>query len=189
MRHKYETLGIVLSRSPAGETNANIALITPGLGLIYARAQGVRHSGAKLAAALVTFAESELVLVHGMEQWRVVGAVLKENWFLQMRHPTPRARAARVCGLLLRLIASEISSSDLFWVMHGFFGALATLSEDMHEAAEALAVLRLLAILGLDTGEIQGSASEFTPSLLAMIAKKRTNFIARINRGITASGL
>jgi len=53
MRHKYETRGIVLSRSPLGEANAFVTLLTPELGLVRARAQGVRRSGAKLSAARV----------------------------------------------------------------------------------------------------------------------------------------
>mgnify|MGYP001567250827 CR=1 FL=1 len=77
MRYKYETRGIVLSRAPSGEANAFITLITPELGLVRARAQGVRKPGAKLAAALATFAESSLVLVRGKEDWRIAGAVLE----------------------------------------------------------------------------------------------------------------
>ncbi len=189
MRHKYETRGIVLLRMPAGEMNAYVTLITPDFGLVQARAQGMRRSGAKLASALATFVESELVLVRGMENWRIVGAVLKENWFVRMRNAESRTRAARVCGLLLRLVAGEIHNPDLFGIVSGFFKALATLPEDAHEAAEALAVLRILAVLGLDTGEIPGEASAFSPTLLTAITKKRMNYIARINRGIAASGL
>ncbi|KKW40597.1 MAG: repair protein RecO protein [Parcubacteria group bacterium GW2011_GWB1_55_9] len=60
MRHKYETRGIVLSRTPLGEANALITLLTPDLGFVHARAQGLRRPGAKLAAALATFAGREL---------------------------------------------------------------------------------------------------------------------------------
>jgi len=189
MRHKYETRGIVLSRAPAGETNAQVTLITSDFGLVHARAQGVRKSGAKLAAAIATFAESELVLVRGTENWRIVGAILKENWLLRMNGAAPRVRAARVCGLLLRLVTGETHVPDIFGVVHGFFEALEVLPESAHEAAEMLAVLRILAALGLDTGEIQDEMSVFTPPFLAAIAKKRANYIVRINRGIAASGL
>jgi DNA repair protein RecO (recombination protein O) len=189
MRHKYETRGIVLSRAPAGETNAFVTLLTPELGLVRARAQGVRRPGAKLAAALATFAESSLVLVRGREGWRIAGAVPEENWFERMKFTMRRARAARVTGLLLRLVAGEEHDSTLFPVITGFFGALTELPDEMHEAAEVLAALRVLAALGLDAGEIPGEASIFTQPLLATIAEKRTSYIARINHGISASGL
>ena len=189
MRHKYETRGIVLSRSFSGEANVFVTLLTPSLGLVCARAQGVRKSGAKLAAALATFTESELVCVRGRESWRVAGAMLQENWFTRMRYPASRARASRVSGLLLRLVAGEMREVTLFPIVKGFFGALTELPNDAHDAAEVLAVLRILAALGLDEGEIPGTASEFAVPLLTAITKERPHYIVRINRGITASGL
>lgn len=189
MRHKYETRGIVLSRAPLGEKNAFIVLLTPELGLLRARAQGARASGAKLAPALATFAESSFVLVRGREGWRLAGAVLHENWFKRLARAEARRRAARLSGLLLRLVAGEAHNSELFPIMKGFFGALAGLPANAHEAAEVLAALRILATLGLDAGEIPGKASAFAPVLLAVIAKNRRKYVARINRGITASGL
>ncbi len=189
MRYKYETRGIVLARAPSGEANAFVTLITSELGLVRARAQGVRRPGAKLAAALATCAESELVLVRGKEGWRIAGAVLEKNWFARLQHSSQRARASRVSGLLLRLVVGETHDPALFPIMNGFLEALAALPEDMHEAVEVLAALRVLAALGLDAGEIPGGASEFTPSALVDIRAARTNYIARINHGITASGL
>lgn len=189
MRHKYETRGIVLSRSPLGEANTFVTLLTPDLGLVRARAQGLRRSGAKLAAALATFSESNIVLVRGKESWRVAGAVLAENWFARLGTALPRARAGRICSLLLRLVAGEANDQKLFSIIRGFFDALATLPEASHEAAEILAALRVLAALGLDAGEIPSGELAFAPELLAEILKKRTSYIARINHGIEASGL
>ncbi len=189
MRHKYETRGIVLSRAPLGETNAFITLLTPELGLVRVRAQNVRTSGAKLAAALATLAESSFVLVRGREGWRLAGAVLEENWFKRLAPAASRERAARVSGLLLRLVAGETRDPGLFVVMSGFFKALSEASENEQDAAEVLAALRILAALGLDEGEVPGDASAFTSPLLAAVAKNRSTYIARINRGITASGL
>jgi len=188
MRHKYETRGIILSRTSLGEANAFVMLLTPDLGLVYARAQGVRRSGAKLAASLATLAESSLVLVRGKDSWRVAGAVLEENWFMHMKTDS-RLRAARVSGLLVRLVAGEAYDPALFLIMASFFKALTELPEDDHDAVEVLAVLRMLAVLGLDTGDIPGESCLFAPSLLATITKNRSQYIARINCGITSSGL
>ncbi len=179
----------MLSRFPVGEANATMMLLTPDLGLVHARAQGLRRSGAKLAAALTTFAESELVLVHGKEGWRVAGAVLEENWFMRLRPKVSHLRAARVCHLLLRLVAGETQDPELFPIVKDFFDALATLPEEAHEAAEILVALRMLASLGLDAGEIPSARDAFAPELLALVTKNRTAYIGRINHGITASGL
>lgn len=189
MRHKYETRGIVLSRASLGEFSATVTVITPELGLLRARAQSVRKPGAKLSAALATFAESSLVLVRGREGWRIAGAVLEENWFTRLGRASARTVAARVSGLLLRLVAGEAHNPELFPIVTSLFEALSTLPEGEHEAAEVLAVLRILAALGLDAGEIPGEGPEFTPSVLALIMKGRTDYIARINHGIASSGL
>ena len=189
MRHKYDTRGIVLSRSPLGETNAFVTLLTPELGLVRVRAQGVRMPGAKLASALATFAESSLVLVRGREGWRLAGAVLEENWFRRLQSAESRKRAGRISGLLLRLVTGEAHDPGLFPVMRGYFRALSELPERVHEAAEVLAALRIIAALGLDSGEIPGGVTLFTEPLLTAVAKNRVGYIARINHGIAASGL
>lgn len=189
MRHKYETRAIVLLRTPLGEANVLAALITPDVGLVRARAQGLRRSGAKLAHSLKTFSESSVVLVRGRESWRVAGAVLEEDWFARLASSESRARAGRISSLLLRLVAGEANDQKLFPIVRSFFNALAVLPKASHEAAEILAALRILAVLGLDGGVIGGEQTEFTQPLLAEVMEKRTSYIARINNGISASGL
>lgn len=179
----------MLSRSPLGEANAFVTLLTPELGLVRVRAQGVRMPSAKLASALATFAESSLVLVRGREGWRLAGAVLEENWFKRLGHSDARRRAARVSGLLLRLVAGEAHDPSLFPIMRGFFKALAELPESVYEAVEMLAALRVVAALGFDSGEIPGEAMLFTEPVLTAMVEGRTGYIARINHGIAASGL
>ncbi len=189
MRHKYETRGIILSRAPVGESSAFLTILTPEIGLVRALAQSVRRSGAKLGPSLATFAESDLVLVRGRDSWRVAGAVLAENWFARLGSAEPRTRAGRVSNLILRLVAGEERENAIFPIISGFFKALATLPEKMHESVETLAVIRLLSALGLDSGDIPGNASDFTEPILAEVTQARGSYIARINHGIDASGL
>ncbi|MFA7302790.1 MAG: recombination protein O N-terminal domain-containing protein [Candidatus Paceibacterota bacterium] len=189
MRHKYETAGIVLARSPLGEANTLVTLLTPSLGLVRARAQGLRKPEAKLAAALVTFAESDLVLVRGKEGWRVAGAVLATSWFTRMCSTDARVRAARVSGLLTRLVAGEEREAGLYPIVQGFFKAFSVLPEALLEEAELLVVLRVLSAMGLDAGELPEGPETFSPETLAAVSAARVDYIARINNGIAASGL
>ena len=186
MRHKYETRGLILARTHAGEANTFVTIITSDLGLVHGRAQSLRKPGAKLAAALATLAESEVTLVRGKEGWRVTGAVLGENWFGRFPNLETRTRIARVSGLFLRLVAGETQDAELFPIMRGFLEALAQLPVEHHEAAEILAVLRTLAVLGLDTGEIPGGTTDFTAPALASVLADRAAYVARINIGIEA---
>lgn len=189
MRHKYETRGLVLARVAAGETNTLVTLLTRELGLVRARAQGLRRSGAKLAAALTTFSESDVVLVRGKEGWRLTGAVLVENWFEQLKAPAVRERSGRVTALLLRLVAGETPDSELYGIVTAFFTALTTFPDEQQDAIEILAALRILAALGLENGVATPSTELFSPELLTEVARGRVDFIARINNGILASGL
>lgn len=189
MRHKYETRGIVLARTSLGEASAYITILTPELGLVRARAQSVRRSGAKLSSALATFAESSVVLVRGKDDWRITGAVLEENWFMQMKSAAARAAAARITGLALRLVAGEVHDQRVYSLLTSYFSALSDIAEDQYESAESLAALRILAILGLDAGDIPGEITMFSPDVLEKIADNQTEYAARISHGIEASGL
>ena len=189
MRHKYDTRGIVLARSPLGEAHASLAILTAELGLVRARATGLRRSGGKLAHALVTFAESDLTLVVGREGWRVTGAVLHKNWFASLSSPDARRRASRVTGLLLRLAPGEVAETELFTITSHFFRALEAEAEPTLESAELLAATRVLAELGFDDERGEGALPAFAPAELLEVQHHRDRYIARINRGIAASGL
>ena len=189
MHHKYDTRAIVLTRSPHGEANALLTMAASGLGLVRARAQGVRKPGAKLASALVTFAESDVSLIKGKEGWRIAGAVLREPWFYRLTHGETRARAARVMQLVLRLAPAEAHDHDFYTPLKAFLEALEAVPEPLHEAAEMAVVAHLLAVLGLDAGEAGDPTLLFDPRALDDVRTARAEYIHRINHGITASGL
>lgn len=189
MRVKYHTRGIVLARLHSGEANSTIVLLTPDVGLVYARAQGVRKSGAKLAPALGTLAENICILVRGKEGWRITGAVLEDDWFSKLPSFETRSRAARISSLVARLVVGEERDHALYPIIISFLKALATLPEESHESIEILAALRILTVLGLDIGEVPIDDPLFGSDLLATIQRDRVKYIARINNGIAASGL
>lgn len=186
MRHKYSVPGIVLARSPLSEAGLLITVLTSDLGLIRARAEGVRRSGAKLAPALQTLQESDLTLVRGREGWRVTGALLAEDRFGSLTQDA-RTRAARVSGLLQRMVQGEAGDPALHEVFMEFLSALTECTGEDADAAESLAVLRILSTLGVDAGELPPEG--YGEEALLYVQNNRTALIARINRGITASSL
>lgn len=186
MRHKYSTRAFVLARHPLGEANALLTLLTHEVGVIRVRAQGLRKSGAKLSAALATFAVSDVVVLRGAEGWRLSGAVLVES-FARRLPPEARAVAARFVGLLLRLAPIDSAEPTLFPLVEEFFAALLSAPQEAYRAIECLAALRLLASLGLLAGELppDGYAAE----TLALVEQNRRAYVARVNHGLEASGL
>lgn len=179
----------MLGRTALGEASALIFLLTPEFGLVRARVQGVRKPGAKLAAALQTFSECDVTLVHGREGWRLAGALLSENRFIALS-PSARERAGRVASLLLRLVRGEGEGPTLYEAFAGLLVALSTVSEEEADAAECLAALRIVHALGFDDGTVPGTdAGSYATQVLAETLQSRKGIVGRINRGLTASGL
>ncbi len=158
-----------------------VTLLTEDFGLVRARAEGIRKPGSKLTHALQTLSETEVVILSGKDGWRLAGAVLEENWFAKLSR-SGRLRAGRVGGLLLRLVQGESADARLFQVFIDFVRALPSLQEEEQDAMECAVALDVLRLLGLDDGP-EASCKEH-----ASIEDRRA-LIARINRGISASGL
>lgn len=186
MRHKYSTEAVVLGRIPFREAGATLALLTEDLGFVYARAEGVRRSGARLSHALQTLAHTEVTLVRGKEGWRLTGAVLSRKQPASLSYPG-KQRAARVSGLLQRLVGHEVQDERLYADFRNFLKALETEDETALDAAESLAALRLLSYLGFDAGEAPPEG--YLDNALAFAQEHRKQLIERINRGIIATGL
>lgn len=189
MRQNYATPGIVLGRRPVAEESILLTILTKDLGLIRARAQGLRKPGAKLAAALQTLSETDVTTVAGREGWKLSGAVLKRNWFHALGKEE-RDRASRVAALVLRLVPGEEADPELYRLFAAFLLSLTSAPPESREALECLAVLRILSALGLDSGDLPGTPDEpYGVEALRQIYARRAAYVARANKGIAASGL
>ncbi len=186
MRHKYATTGLVLARTPLAEAGMLVTVVTPELGLIRARAEGVRRSGAKLAHALQSWNESGLMLVRGKEGWRITGAVLEADRFSALSREA-RMRASRISGLLLRLVHGESGDTALHTLFCEYLEALAQCEAEEGEDAETLAALRILSVFGVDAGAMPPPG--WGSDALTYANENRRELVARINKGISASGL
>lgn len=141
-----------------------------------------------MSAGLLTLAEAEVTLLRGKDGWRLAGTILKEDW----AHKLPkeaRMRAARVLALADRLVRGESTDPSLFMIATRYLSALAELPEDVHDAAESIAALRILAALGLDAGEGYDDIGDYSTETMTQAKADRSALISRINRGIAASGL
>lgn len=179
---------MVLASVPLAEASSLVTLLTGEFGIIKARSQGLRKPGAKMSAGLQTLAESDVTLLRGKEGWRLAGAILGRDW-AHILPPRTRTRAGRVAELLVRLVHGESPDPEFFTIYTSFVGALPELDEEAQDAAEILAVLRMLRALGLDAGTIPGTDDDYGEAARAAVIADRKEIIKRINHGIGASGL
>lgn len=151
MHHIYQTEGFVLRTLPAAEESKSIRLMTRDLGLVRARAQGVRRNASKLRFALQEFSYCKISLVRGKEVWRIVNAVPLENAYFALRgQPDALAAVARILSLLGRLVSGEEEHAELFDIVRSSVESFANETFEAQEIllAESITVLRILAALG-----------------------------------------
>ena len=149
----YTTDAIVCGSWERGEHDRYLLLFTRDVGMVVARAAGVRGVRSKLRYALQDFSQVRISLVRGKQSWRVTGVEPDEN--LYFAAPSREGRAAMLRGirLLRRLIHGEDIHVELFRVTIDGLLYLITL-ELPDKNAETLFALRILYQLGyIDSGD------------------------------------
>jgi len=204
----YHTEALVLGGHSIGEANKIISLFTSDLGLVYARAQGVRLEASKLRYSLQDFSHVYIDLVRGKSGWRVTSAQ-SERDFTGLHLETSLAEAktrrerkevmgvlGRTSLLLLRLLNGEEKDEELFQNVLTSFSALQEegLSPESIKNTEILLVMNILHRLGywgedkilspfiaMHTKERLHTFSTFAPL--------RTRAIEKINESLKESQL
>ncbi|MEI6420050.1 MAG: DNA repair protein RecO [bacterium] len=148
--HLYHTEAIILTQRPSGEAGSFIYCLTRELGLVMAKAEGIRHLKSKLRFSLQNYCLSEVSLVRGKEIWRITGARLENNYQQVFRQQEQKiALIAKIFSLLLRLLKGEEKNEQLFVLVKDL---LVFLEKDLDleqlKDLEVLAVMRILHSLG-----------------------------------------
>jgi DNA repair protein RecO len=186
MRHKYSTRAIIFGRTPLADASAGVVLLTEEFGLIRARAQGLRKSGAKMAQALQSLSTADITLIKGKDGWRLTGAIL-ESAIAQGMDIEKRLCVGRIFELVKRLVRGEHHDILLYGHIHCFIETLPLLTNEEQDAAECLVALRVLHLLGHDGGDLPQSG--FETETLAQVRDHRKEYIQRINHALSVSGL
>jgi len=113
--HIYTTKGIVLSSRPSREADKMYSILTEDLGLVHARAGGVRLEKSKLRGFLEPYALVNVSLVRGKAEWRLTSAELVETFPLSLH-------IARPLALIERLIVGEEVHPEIFQIARDFLG-------------------------------------------------------------------
>jgi recombinational DNA repair protein (RecF pathway) len=149
--HIYNTTGLVIDSTPTGEGSGMYSVFTRELGMVRARAQGVRLQKSKLKPALQDFSVSELSLVRGREIWRIVNARSDHNLYQHFRGRQEAVlMLGRVFFIVRRLVAGEEKNEPLFDLLDRsfHFARENDLSPEQSRSFEYILVLKILDNLG-----------------------------------------
>jgi DNA repair protein RecO len=190
--HIYTTRGLVLSSWPLKEADRTYAIFTEELGLVRARATGVRRIQSKLRAGLEPFSFSVVSLVRGQEVWRLTGATLGHRIGPSELGKKAFTVCARVFSLLEKLVVGEETHKELFQVLSDALAFVEKVEEGSLEMFEILFVLRLLHELGYisDSDVPRGFLEEkLSEELLIQTETEKKNLLHAINHGLQQSNL
>ena len=192
MHHIYHTEGLILESTPVGEADKRYAIFTRDLGMINARATGVRKLSSKLRFVLQDFAYVKIDLVQGKNYWRVTSAspggilegLAKERKTLEV--------FANVARLLRRLLAASERNEKLFAdLLKGLHILEGCGTAENLRNIEVVIVLRALHNLGYIGGEELKHIIEspFEEELVYRILPARKEALRQINQALRESQL
>lgn len=110
----YNTEAIVLRGFSVGESSKFLNILTKDLGLIGAKAQGIRELKSKLRYSLQDFAHSQINLVRGKNIWRIVSASNKDSYDNIFKSKAKMLVFAEILSFINRLIKGEEKNTDIF---------------------------------------------------------------------------
>ncbi|MFN4181534.1 MAG: DNA repair protein RecO [Candidatus Paceibacteria bacterium] len=193
MHHIYHTEAIILGSRNVGETARGFYLFTPDLGLVYARAQGIRKMSSRLRYVLSDYAYIKVDLVRGKDIWRITSAS-KTNTLDGLKGNRPAMEVlVNLARLLYRLLRGEEANENLFReVLHGLLVLEHKKDKREIESIEIMLVLRVLANLGyIGESGVPDTLihSPLADDLLEEIAVYKVDAIREINRALRETHL
>lgn len=180
-----------MGSSEVGEAGKRYALFTRELGLVYARATGVRHMKSKLRFVLTDFAYVKADLVQGKNFWRITSASKTSKLENITKHRATFEIFGNIARLLSRLLVAAEPNPKLFEdVIAGLSVLEGSKAEDLPNV-EAVMVLRILHNLGyIGSGALEPiTTSPFEPELVYKASAARTLILKEINKALRESQL
>ena len=194
MHHIYHTEAFVLGSRQTGEDSKTITLYATGLGLVYAKAQGVRKLSSKLRYTLQNNSYAKVDLVRGKEIWRITTAVPLDSNTDILCVPEREQVITRVASLVTRLVTGEEHNDEIFLLLNSLCETLRTtllLDNTYCAKIELYYVARILMTLGY----LSRNAYEFISDDVVAIPEAlndveyRQNLVREINEALNLSQL
>ncbi len=192
--HIYHTHGFILVSRAHGEANKTLTIYTRELGLVRARAQGIRLHKSKLKFGLQDFSYAKIDLVRGKEIWRVTTATTIDSFPFIRRGRHSIVLMAQIAKLIERLCAGEEANVKVFNEMIQAFYLLdkENVTKEECDSIEMYLVLRIVHSLGY-VGEneilVKYLGDEFNHEQLPHILSEKKSVLTHINKALLESQL
>ena len=191
--HIYTTDGIILKRSPFGEANVLLYVLTKDLGLVMASAQSARLSKSKLRHGLQEYSHVLASFVKGKNGWKLTNVSEKGSFFFDLPRPYTRVLAQFVF-ILIKMMPGEHPHPEIFQTVRSGFEFLKNLPEIEVKNFEILLVLRILHELGYvaqssNTETFLNDLNTWSNEFLEKISEKKQALVEIINKAMKESQL
>lgn len=187
----YNTEAFVMSSYNSGEADKTYRLFTKDLGVITAKATGIRKVESRLRFFVQDFKYIDASLVKGKNYWRLVSA--RPIHDLNSRKSLRTPSRIRSLQLVAKLAPAEEPITELFDELvaaYTFTSNTHPNTEDM-ESIEALLALKILHSLGY-WSEAKGDEfikSPFNESSISKIKQTKKSIIRELNKSLFATQL
>lgn len=191
--HIYTTDGIILKRTPFGEANILLHILTEELGLIMASARSARLAVSKLRPALQEYTYASVSCIKGKNGWKITNVVDKGGFYFGYTLEQQKV-IAQVGSVLLKMITGESPHLEIFQTVKTGFEFSKFVSEEDISNFEILLVLRILYELGYvvsdeNTAVFLTEKDIWTGELLYKVAEQKIILVGLINKALNESHL
>ena len=192
MHHIYTSQSLILKRQPL-ETSASFYILTKDLGLIRARAQGVRRQESRLKGTLQEFSLATIAYVRAKSGWKITTAIPEKNLYYELKDKTTQAIVVHIANVLIRFISGEESNATMFTTVTTGFASMIEGHVDPL-VVEILILARVLSLLGYvaktpDTEVLFEDLTDFSPPLITTALGVKSVLVQAINKAFQESHL
>jgi DNA repair protein RecO len=187
----YTTPGFIVASYKTGEADKLLQIFTRDLGMVFAKAIGIRKLESKLRGHIQDYNVGLFSMVQGKSGWRLTsGDIFEENISQDLPQESTRS-LARISNLLRRLYVGEEPNEVLFDVL------ISLLESPLIRDAEKLGVFELVTgvhiieKLGYVSGDsiLQEVVKMGTDIDTDFVIRHKRNIILDINRALKESHL
>jgi DNA repair protein RecO (recombination protein O) len=187
----YTTPGFILASYKSGEADRLLQIFTRDLGVVFAKAVGIRKLQSKLRGHVQDYNVGLFSMVHGKAGWRLTSADVYESGEYRSLSLRQNETLARIASLLRRLYVGEESNEKLFKGIVDFFSSGLFIKEEKLGVLELVIGVHILNHLGYIGGE---TASRKIVNMgkevnVDFVLKNKKEVILEINKALAESQL